>query len=318
MTEAVWEEVRCFEKDHYYGCAYLFSLWLPALFNYHILKGSGLDACLFFFVVIPFYPLLAFSVRVIGLFNPGDNWSKLESRFALLEGAWEARFQFMMTLYIVFSRADRGMSYFQMVALALSMASFSLTGVNNARKKQTSLEWGGEFRRGIYYLPSIFWKNVSRLAGISLLATLLQWWTLLLLLVMLLLGYALQSIYLRPENPDMEVQVSVAPGIQMTQRNFKDALIDMAAWWALTLTLSLLTLLVYPSLEFPGLAWHGLTIGENIHLSTLLSLYYIYSITFGATILYHFFFVVYFLLPFREANIEVELHWISVYHIRIS
>ena len=123
---------------------------------------------------------------------------------------------------------------------------------------------------------------------------------------MLLLGYALQSIYLRPENPDMEVQVSVAPGIQMTQRNFKDALIDMAAWWALTLTLSLLTLLVYPSLEFPGLAWHGLTIGENIHLSTLLSLYYIYSITFGATILYHFFFVVYFLLPFREANIEVE------------
>ena len=175
MTEAVWEEVRCFERDHYYGCAYLFSLWLPALFNYHILKGSGLDACLFFFVVIPFYPLLAFSVRVIGLFNPGDNWSKLESRFALLEGAWEARFQFMMTLYIVFSRADRGVSYFQMVALALSMASFSLTGVNNARKKQTSLEWGGEFRRGIYYLPSIFWKNVSRMTGISLLATLLQW-----------------------------------------------------------------------------------------------------------------------------------------------
>ena len=121
----------------------------------------------------PFYPLLAFSVRVIGLFNPGDNWSKLESRFALLEGAWEARFQFMMTLYIVFSRADRGVSYFQMVALALSMASFSLTGVNNARKKQTSLEWGGEFRRGIYYLPSIFWKNVSRMTGISLLATLL-------------------------------------------------------------------------------------------------------------------------------------------------
>ena len=73
----------------------------------------------------------------------------------------------------------------------------------------------------------------------------------------------------------MEVQVSVASGIQITQRNIKDALIDMAAWWALTLTLSLLTFLVYPSLEFPGLAWHGLTIGENIHLSTLLSLYYI-------------------------------------------
>ena len=137
---------------------------------------------------------------------------------------------------------------------------------------------------------------------------------------MLLLGYALQSIYLRPENPDMEVQVSVAPGIQMTQPNIKDALIDMAAWWALTLTLSLLTILVtvYPSLEFPGLAWHGLAIVKNIHLSTLLSLHYIYGITFGATILYHFFFAVYFLLPFREANIEVELHWISVYHIRIS
>ena len=52
----------------------------------------------------------------------------------------------------------------------------------------------------------------------------------------------------------MEVQVSVAPGIQMTQRNIKDALIDMVAWWTLTLTLSLLTLLVYPSLELPGMA----------------------------------------------------------------
>ena len=81
----------------------------------------------------------------------------------------------------------------------------------------------------------------------------------------------------------------------MTQRNIKDALIDMAAWWALTLTLSLLTIVVtvYPSLEFPGLAWHGLAIVKNIHLSTLLSLHYIYGITFGATILYHFFFAVY-------------------------
>ena len=191
MTEAVWEEVICYEKDHNYGCMYLVTLWLPALFQYHILEGSGLDACLFFFVVFPFYPLLAFIVRVIGLFIPGDNWSKLVSRFALLEGDWEARLQIMMTLYVVFSRIDRGVSYFQVVGLALSMATLSLTGVYNARKKQTSLGWGGELRRGMYYLPSIFWKDVSRMTGISLLATLLQWWTLLLLLVMLLLGCAL-------------------------------------------------------------------------------------------------------------------------------
>ena len=62
----------------------------------------------------------------------------------------------------------------------------------------------------------------------------------------------------------------------------------------------------HPSFEIPGLDWHGLAILENIH-----SPYYIYGITIGATILYHFFFVVYFLLPFREANIEVEFYWIS-------
>merc|ERR1712226_1048079 len=93
LSEVDYEEVECFERDPIWGFMSLFFI---------------------------FFPFFVLTVKTIGLLNPGRNWKILARRCAFAEGVWESRFQLLLQLFIIFTRADRAPSLVQMLAMASS------------------------------------------------------------------------------------------------------------------------------------------------------------------------------------------------------
>eukprot|EP00092_Neocalanus_flemingeri_P029718 GFUD01032266.1.p1 GENE.GFUD01032266.1~~GFUD01032266.1.p1 ORF type:complete len:659 (-),score=121.63 GFUD01032266.1:313-2289(-) len=59
------------------------------------------------------FPLQLFVVSLISCFNDQDQWILLTTKIGIAEGMFNAHFQYMLQLFIIFTRADRHPSLFQ-------------------------------------------------------------------------------------------------------------------------------------------------------------------------------------------------------------
>ena len=181
FSEVAYEEVECFEKDPIWGYMSLAFIFLPGLGCMSFWDGLthwGWFICLVI-PTIPFFPLIVLAVKTIGLFNPGPNWSILAGRCGALEGSFESRFQFLLQLFIVLTRADRAPSTVQLATMASSVIMIAISQLNDIRRRQKTLELGDDIQRAVNLLPGILVKNVAQIGCAALLATLLRYWVLL-------------------------------------------------------------------------------------------------------------------------------------------
>ena len=77
------------------------------------------------------FPLQLLVVSIIALFNDQDQWVLLTTRIGIAEGLFNAHFQFLLQLFIFFTRADRHPSTFQYLTLFGSLVMLSYSRVES-------------------------------------------------------------------------------------------------------------------------------------------------------------------------------------------
>jgi len=186
---------ECLEYDPVYGTLTLVLTFIPGLFwsfGLFIQFGNYLRKdkpeiyqrkrmlILFFLplslICIVTYPLQLFLVSLISCFNDQDQWILLTTKIGITEGLFNAHFQYMLQLFVFFTRADRHPSYIQYLA-----AFGSLLFLAYSRIESLLLDRGG-FRMSpgqkawwiLRFGPSFLLNCAFKVGSISLIIAMLR------------------------------------------------------------------------------------------------------------------------------------------------
>ena len=168
--EKVTYTYNCFEKDEFFGYFTLFFVFLfPGMcqalkvFNAsgsleaHRHKTIGYGISLALLILSPFFPLQVFLVKLFAFLTNGLEMKKVSNVMTLFEATFESNLQFVLQLYIIFTRADRQPSTTQILGLSSSIVFMAKSQLqaNFADKPNEPL-------KKLYLLPQklcfiIFW-----------------------------------------------------------------------------------------------------------------------------------------------------------------
>ena len=138
--EIQYEEIECFETDVIWGGVTLLLIFLPgATFAKdvsriisEVMQKEKARFPLFFLLLLPSmlcFPVVLFLVKLVGLVTPGSEWKRNIIWLTGMEGAWESSLQLLLTLFIIFSRADRRPAWWQVASLVASMVLVTKTSI---------------------------------------------------------------------------------------------------------------------------------------------------------------------------------------------
>eukprot|EP00092_Neocalanus_flemingeri_P072724 GFUD01089589.1.p1 GENE.GFUD01089589.1~~GFUD01089589.1.p1 ORF type:complete len:607 (+),score=82.28 GFUD01089589.1:254-1822(+) len=123
------------------------------------------------------FPLQLFVVSLISCFNDQDQWILLTTKIGIAEGMFNAHFQYMLQLFIFFTRADRHPSLFQYLA-----AFGSLLFLVWSRIESLLLDRGGHHMspgQKVWWIckygPCFLINCAFKVGSISLIITLLRY-----------------------------------------------------------------------------------------------------------------------------------------------
>ena len=194
--EVEYEEFECLEKDPIWGYLSLTLIFLPGFLGAAVLgDGAGIgiwlglgcgSVCFLGLLCWPFFPLFAVIVKILELFKPGPNWTLLTKRFTVAEANIESKYQFLLQLFIVFTRADRQPSTTQIFAMFTSLAMLTKINVEDLHAKMTvhGLEFG--MKEKILTFARTSTGNFGLAVGFAANLALLRYWFPFLLLVFVL------------------------------------------------------------------------------------------------------------------------------------
>ena len=182
-TEVVYEEFECFEKDPIWGYMTLVFMFLPGLLCISVTwqeKSSGFKA--FGLLFLPLFPVFAVIVKILEMFNPGPSWTLLAQLLSTAEAKTEAQFQFMLQLFIIFTRADRQPSTLQIVTMLTSLLTFCKVDIDFLRlqrfiKKKDGHDMGA--KKTALLLVQLYAKYTCLTLAYAALIALLRYWMLL-------------------------------------------------------------------------------------------------------------------------------------------
>ena len=111
------------------------------------------------------------ATKTVALFKPGKQWKKLCLRMTVVEGNYEARLQFLLQLFIVFSRSDREPSTLQIASLTISLIMIVKSQLADFLKDQPGLKIREEIRQNMELLPMF-----HTIGSTSVAMALLKYW----------------------------------------------------------------------------------------------------------------------------------------------
>ena len=106
-----------------------------------------------------FWPLYILFIKAASIFVAGqDDWKSANMRLTAFEGSFEAQFQFLLQLFIVFARSDREISNLQILTLASSLMSIVSTNIDGhfVKTPQTTIKTKAKFIP-LFLASSIFY-----------------------------------------------------------------------------------------------------------------------------------------------------------------
>ena len=140
--EIVYEEISCFEKDPIWGAVTVLLILLPGVNFASVVsriisevmqsKSPISGVALLLLLLIPamlMFPLILILVKLVGLVNPGPEWKKITTGITSMEGEWESALQLLLTLFIIFTRADRRPAWWQYASLIASLVLVTKTSI---------------------------------------------------------------------------------------------------------------------------------------------------------------------------------------------
>ena len=140
---------------------------------------EGIGTCTFTLMVLfawPFFTLILVGAKTVALLNPGDHWKKLCFRVTVAEGNHEAKMQFLLQLFIVFSRSDREPSTLQIASLTISMIMIVKTQLADFLKDEPSRKIIEDIRQNMELLPMFLTENIHTIGSTSVGIVLLKYW----------------------------------------------------------------------------------------------------------------------------------------------
>ena len=170
--EIEYEEIVCFEKDPIWGWVTVGFMFLPGYyFAYEVSKivmqilekksfyGQILLFVCLFFPCLVLFPLLLVLVKLVCLINPGLEWKRLNARMTGIEGSYESAFQTILTLFIIFTRADRQPSIVQIASLVASFGMLTKTAIADYLSPKQPLKLKDELKA----TASLFYYSSSQM-----------------------------------------------------------------------------------------------------------------------------------------------------------
>ena len=137
-------------------------------------------AVLFFLLTYPctlLFPVILILVKLISLVNPGLEWKKLNARITGYEGSWESSLQMILTLFIIFTRADRVPSSIQIASLVASIVMITKTAIADHLSPKQPMKLEDEVKATLGLLPLFLSNAVFKLLSLAVTITCLRgWW----------------------------------------------------------------------------------------------------------------------------------------------
>ena len=140
--EIEFEEIVCFEQDPIWGWVTAGFIFFPGYYLafevakivMEILDKKSFCGQILLFAGLLFpslilFPLVLISVKVVCLISPGPEWKRVNSRITGIEGSCESACQTVLTLFIIFTRADRQSSNVQIASLVASFTMITRTSI---------------------------------------------------------------------------------------------------------------------------------------------------------------------------------------------
>ena len=184
-----YEEISCFEKDPIWGILTVFLIFWPGIqFACNVdcvLSEAGVkksNAFLLSILWLPTFPVVLLLVKLVGLINPGPEWKKMNIRLTSIEGDVESSFQLLLTFFVIFTRADRTPSGWQVASLIASIVMVTKTAIaEHLSEKQMSTK---EELKATESLLLVFLSNGAfKILSLAIIIALLKYWGLTLILV---------------------------------------------------------------------------------------------------------------------------------------
>ena len=188
---------ECFETDPIYGIQMLVILFLPGIFwslgifiqwvNYLRKNDEGDEdydqsrRLFFYFIPLAAFAIITFPfqlmiISLISCFNSQDHWMTLVTKVQIADGIFNAHLQYILQLYIFFSRSDRYASLFQygaafgsLLLLVYSRIESLLLGRGGHRLSLGQKAWWA-----CRFGPMFLFNSIFKLGSISLILAMLQ------------------------------------------------------------------------------------------------------------------------------------------------
>ena len=179
-----YEEIVCFERDPFWGLATVCFIFFPGchlaekVVRTILGKKSFFAQCLLYVcLMLPcliLFPLLLILVKLVCLVNPGPEWKSVNTRITGMEGSVESAYQTILTLFIIFSRADRQPSSVQIASLMASFAMLTKTAIADYLSPKQPLKLKDELK-ATASLSLLFLSNgVFKLLSLAIIITCLR------------------------------------------------------------------------------------------------------------------------------------------------
>ena len=127
----IYEEMLCFEVDQIWGYVTLGIILLPGFSfaresylearNHGCNLPTSLGILAIFTICVPLFPLIVIVLKGLAMTRPGPEIKKICGEVVSIEGVWESTLQFLLNLFIVFTRADRSPSTVQIASMVTSL-----------------------------------------------------------------------------------------------------------------------------------------------------------------------------------------------------
>ena len=185
-TEIQYEEIECFETDVIWGGLTVLLIFLPGAEFAHDVSRIIAEAMqnkkaflpLAFLLPLPgmlVFPAVLILVKLVGLVNPGPEWKKTTVRLTSMEGGCESSFQLLLTLFIIFSRADRSPAWWQVASLVASMVLVTKTALAE-HFSGDQLGTMEELKKTAVLLPLFLSNTTFKILSLAISLALLRQW----------------------------------------------------------------------------------------------------------------------------------------------
>ena len=117
------------------------------------------------------FPLQLIVIYLVACFNDGPQWSKLATKFSIAEGMYDASLQFVLQLFVVFTREDRYPSYVQLASMTTSIVFLAWSRIDawmmDQEEETKNMSVGDWLTKYLTFMPLSLTNSSFKLCSIG-------------------------------------------------------------------------------------------------------------------------------------------------------